>query len=267
MSFFLCTLIFGARSVQRQDHSVAFFQANTYNCCGCSYFTDNKESFQQHTFEQQRLTDIGSSNLVHPYPQGIWPATLQIGHEPPFGEPQVPVTYPQQTTSHTFWASTARPEAISIHSSQVMSDNVHLESPSVPTIQLLATPFRGDQGDESQDPFAINIGESPPLEEQITATVDADPQLEGKPHRCLQEGCDSAFNRRSDLDRHRRRHEYPTLHCLATGCPRKGRNGFSRWDKFKSHQETRHGLGLRDVPWGYSVRGSEKIHQFPCSVN
>ena len=84
---------------------------------------------------------------------------------------------------------------------------------------------------------------------------------------CQHEDCGATFFRESDLTRHARKHKPPMLHCLAHGCPYRNAKGFYRWDKLIGHQLTKHSLGLKDVPWGYMVEGTNGIEAVPCSVN
>ena len=88
-----------------------------------------------------------------------------------------------------------------------------------------------------------------------------------RPHKCKHEGCTMAFGRRSDMVRHAKKHDRPTLHCLARGCPYRNAKGFYRWDKLEGHQRTKHGLGIKDVPWGYIATNMDEIEVVPCSMD
>jgi uncharacterized Zn-finger protein len=56
--------------------------------------------------------------------------------------------------------------------------------------------------------------------------------------------CPRAFNRKSDLRRHFKRHfsSQAVFDCNVTGCDRNGGNGFYRRDKLADHLKQRHGL-------------------------
>ncbi|MCJ1463112.1 hypothetical protein MMC07_001717 [Pseudocyphellaria aurata] len=65
-----------------------------------------------------------------------------------------------------------------------------------------------------------------------------------KRYACSHEGCSSSFNRKGDLNRHRKIHEDgPRRYdCFDDKCKRTGNNGFTRLDKLKVHVARRHPL-------------------------
>ncbi|KAL9600821.1 MAG: hypothetical protein Q9219_002959 [cf. Caloplaca sp. 3 TL-2023] len=67
---------------------------------------------------------------------------------------------------------------------------------------------------------------------------------------CKVEGCDKAFIREADLDRHGKCHEAgpKSFDCCAARCPRKGTKGFWRKDKLKDHLDRKH-PELEVEPW------------------
>ncbi|MCJ1227696.1 hypothetical protein MMC12_004352 [Toensbergia leucococca] len=75
------------------------------------------------------------------------------------------------------------------------------------------------------------------------------PRSDPKPksHICLVPGCDSAFARSYDLNRHQATH-YDTqvkYDCPSGWCNRQGKNGFTRKDHLKDHQRKVH---MKSIP-------------------
>ena len=110
----------------------------------------------------------------------------------------------------------------------------------------------------------------------VDITPDINPQepIEAENARkkfiCQEEGCSSRFKRRSDLERHQKKHQPPIYHCLERGCRYHHAHGFYRRDKLTSHQTTKHGLGLKDhVYWGFSQPKAMNngITQVPVSLD
>ena len=106
-----------------------------------------------------------------------------------------------------------------------------------------------------------------PTSQESEESIDQAPSQSDRAFICSHEGCDKAFKRPFDHKRHQLKHQYPPYHCLAHGCPRKGKNGFYRRDKLESHQKNRHGLPVKEVSWGYSLPFQTEIHATPCLIN
>lgn len=78
-----------------------------------------------------------------------------------------------------------------------------------------------------------NIYSNPQLNEPPLADDTTDPPR----HVCQEQGCTSSFGRRSELQRHMRKHDGSSeaYSCPAQGCPRSGSRSFKRSDKLKDH--------------------------------
>ena len=128
---------------------------------------------------------------------------------------------------------------------------------------IAANPEQGAQ--TSLSPGGLSVSQ-PAEPAATTGSMTAPTSSADRPFVCFHRDCGKSFKRTFDLRRHLKQHEPPTLHCLAQGCRYWGAKGFRRWDKLVSHQQTRHGLGTKDVPWGYVVHRSSEIHRVERGV-
>lgn len=76
-------------------------------------------------------------------------------------------------------------------------------------------------------------------------------ELQTPPQRylCLEPNCNKGFSRVGDLQRHYKTHQTGAkdFDCPATGCARKGPNGFWRSDKLRDHLLYKHGIDQNGV--------------------
>lgn len=79
------------------------------------------------------------------------------------------------------------------------------------------------------DPFGLASISSPPAPYANNR---------GPPFTCNQAGCNSAFKRKADCERHMLKHAAPQLPCTVQGCTKQ----YYRKDKLVDHRRKRHGL-------------------------
>ena len=227
-------------------------------------------AFQGNSYQYQRLVETGSYSSSDAQ-SGFLDAT-QTNYDQIFRKSFGATDSLPTIANDAFQVPSVELNASLFHPDQIMSVDEPSISERTPASQ---SPVQGTSGKESRKLPVSNDNDSPAFNCEITGTArhfqqpgSKSQQPGSKPFRCRQEGCNSAFKRDSDLARHiQDQHEPSTLHCLAHGCPRQRNRGFSRWDKIKHHQRTRHRLGKQHVPWGYSVRGSDQVHEVPRSID
>lgn len=227
----------------------------TYGSGGSASFAGSFNNWPETTYSPD-TTLAPSDGLIDDGPNGFpYYATLSMVHPTPAAS-----TEPSRSFTSVY-DPFAEPTLGYIGASPYQGPQTSIWPGPVPLSQpAAASPDQGPQTSISPDPLPAS---------QSTAASGVTSTTTGpadRPFVCAHFGCDKSFKRNSGLLRHGRKHEPPFLHCLDKGCRYRDAKGFYRWDKLVNHQQTRHGLGAKHVPWGFVINGGSEIHRVEQGV-